>query len=174
MRSKVQHTSATRERVVAKPRLVRSIAIVKLRINRKDLPKLTVLDKRINRLHRRYRAVRQINSEQTICIASRLDDSSRFKRIAAERLLTEHRDSSLECRNGLLGVKAIGRSDYDSIEIVIEQLVESREHNRVGRELQPLRSRISVRVVDGRDFRNPGLHDRLKTIPSNPAKPDKA
>src|SRR5215213_10394188 len=123
MRSEIENAAATRKREVTKPRLVRPVAVVKFRIDSKDMPQLTTLNKVTDRLHRRYRPIRQINSQQTVCLPCCIYYLSRLNGIPAERLLTEHRNPTFECGNGLFRVKAIGRSDHDSIEILIQQLI---------------------------------------------------
>jgi hypothetical protein len=74
----------------------------------------------------------------------------------------------------LFRVEAIRCGDHDSVNVVIEQLLESREDYGIRRELQSLSNRIRLNVVNSRDFRNAGIDNRLQTIPSNPAKPNKA
>src|ERR1051325_2324816 len=129
MWSKIQHATATGKRVVVEPRLVRPIAVMKLRINGEYFPERTTLHDPVDGLHCRYRTIRQVNSQQAVCIASCLDYSSRFKSIPSERLLTEHRYSLLERSDRLLRVKSIRRGNHNPVEIVTQQFLERREEN---------------------------------------------
>src|SRR5215212_2056816 len=131
MRSEIENAAATRKRVVTKPGLVRPIAVMKLRIDSKHFPQLTTLNQITDRLHCRYRSIRQIHSQQPVRIPRCIDYHSRLRRIPPERLLTEHRNPALECRNRLLGVKAIRRRNHDSIEILTQQFLKVRELNRI-------------------------------------------
>jgi len=68
-----------------------------------------------------------------IGVTRSLDDPSRFKSISPERFLTEDGDASFQRRNRLVSVKPVRRRNHDAVQIVIEQLFERREEDRVRR-----------------------------------------
>src|SRR5215212_9214777 len=173
MRSKVQHTATTGKRVVVEPRFVRSITVMKFRIDGKNLPERTTLNKPAHALHCGYRTVRQVNSEQAVCAASGLDYSSRFKSVPSEGLLTKNCNALLERRNRLFRVKPVRCGNHNSVEIVAQQLIERREENYIRGKLLRFGRCLCLRVMNCYDFRNSCFHHRRKAISANPTESDK-
>src|ERR1044072_3535409 len=172
MHSEIKNTATACEREITKPCLVRPVTVVKLRIDSKHFTQRTTLNKRTHRSHRRYRAVRQIDSQQTVCRARRIDYLSRLMRIPAKRLLTEHRRPTFERCNRLLRVKAIGRRNPHSIKRQIQQLLKRSKLTRIARQFVRFIDCACLHVVKRSNLRHSRFCHRLEPIPSDPTQPD--
>ena len=117
------------------------------RIDGKDFPECATLNQFANGLHCRYRAITQINPEQRVCVARSLDYPARLKSVSPEWLLAKHRYSVFECSDRLFGVKSIGCSDDNSVEIVTKQLLKRREENCVWGDFVSFLCRACLRAV---------------------------
>src|SRR5215203_5633114 len=173
MWSQIQYAPAAGKRVVVEPSFVRSITVMKLRIDGKNLSQRTTLNKPAHALHCGYRTVRQVNSEQAVCAASGLDYSSRFKSVPSEWLLTKNCNALLERRDCLFRVKPVRCGNHNSVEVVAQQLIERREENYVRGKLLRFGGCFCVRVMNCYDFRNSCFHYRREAISANPTESDK-
>ena len=77
-----------------------------------------------------------------------------------ERFLTEDRDPTLQCADGLLGVKRTGRCNDDAVQVLGQQLVQGVDY--AGRHQAVGRSRVlRTHIGDSDNIRYTALHHSL-------------
>ena len=91
MDSKVDNATAAGLASIIKPRLLRTVRIVKNQIDRKSLTDLISPDQLPEFLQCVGMAIRQIDTEQAICRAGYVNHFADFLCSAAQRFLAKHR-----------------------------------------------------------------------------------
>src|SRR5687768_12598392 len=97
MNSQIQNAAAAGQRVVVKPRLVRAIGVMKPRVDREHLSQRAALDQRLHLLHRGNVSIREIDPERAVSSSRDFNNASGLESVASERLLTEDRQTAIEC-----------------------------------------------------------------------------
>src|SRR5436190_796022 len=124
MNAQIDQTSAARFRGVVEPWLVGTVGVVKHEIGGVDATDAAGGDLASHRVDCIREAIRQIDAEETICPARRIDHAARLELRAAERLLAEDGHTAIERSDRLLGMQRARRGDHDTVEIAVEQLIE--------------------------------------------------
>src|SRR5947207_14753026 len=97
MDSKIDNATAARLGRIVKPRLLRTVSIMKNKIDGENLTELICSDELPDFLQPRSVTIREIDTEKTICRAGRVNQFAHFPRVASQRFLAENRQSTDQC-----------------------------------------------------------------------------
>src|SRR4051794_13622595 len=147
---------------------------MKREIGGKNLAELACTHAIPDRLHCRGMAVTEIDAEQTVRASRSGEYGFDLRCIAAERLLTENRCASVNCRDALLGVERARRGNHHAIKVEREHCFKRVHFEREGRQDLGTCNHFRVRVADGNRDGIARCKNRFHPAATNPAGPEKA
>jgi len=172
--AQIHHTAATGKCGIVEPRLVRSVAVVKNQIHRKDLAELALGDELANPLHAAGEPIGEVDRQETIRPAGCLDRGMRLGDVASERLLTKNRTAGIQSADRLLGMKCTGCRDHDAVELQLQEIVQRRTDRGVGRHAGSLPRRIALRIGNARGIHQVRSEHGFHAMASDPTDPEEA
>ena len=174
MHTQIEQTSATGQRAVATPGLVRPIGVVEAKIDGHDLAQLTAADALAQLAHSRDMPIAEVDAEQPIRSARSREHALYIESVSREGLLAEHRQPALETGNGLIRMQAVGRCDDDAIEIGLEQAVQLVEARRLRIRLSCILQPVRIGIEDGGNLCIRCSRDGIQAFATDPADADEA
>src|SRR2546429_7375436 len=110
--AQIDQTTSTGKLAIVKPGLVRPIGIVKCQFHREHVAKPPRFDELFDLANAFHESIRQVDTQEPIGSARRINYPLCFFQVASEGLLTENGYSTLESGDGLIRMQGDGGGNH--------------------------------------------------------------